>query len=108
MPGAEPGVGPECRCGPAGDASVNHLGFRVPDTATLVEEQRRLEEARISTLREDGVACCYARQTKFWVTDPDGMQWELYVLEEDLNERGPGAVPLGLVADGAARNCCEG
>jgi hypothetical protein len=41
------------------------------------------------------------------VTDPDGLLWELYVLEADLEERGSGAVPLGLVADGSERRCRE-
>jgi catechol 2,3-dioxygenase-like lactoylglutathione lyase family enzyme len=76
------------------ETRVNHLGMRVPGPETLVEQQRRLEMAGISTLREEGVACCYARQSKFWVTDPDGLQWEMYVLEEDLQERGEGQVPL--------------
>src|SRR5271165_4109603 len=51
---------------------LNHLGFRMPDSETLVAMQRRLELAGIRAQREEGVECCYARQTKFWVTDPDG------------------------------------
>ena len=76
------------------ETRVNHLGLRVPESETLVAQQRRLETAGIPTLRGEGVACCYARQTKFWVTDPDGLLWEMYVLEEDLEERGAGTVPL--------------
>jgi catechol 2,3-dioxygenase-like lactoylglutathione lyase family enzyme len=68
--------------------SLNHLGFRLPDSAALVEVQRRLEEAGIATHRQEGVECCYARQTKFWVTDPDGNLCELYVFEEDIDHSG--------------------
>jgi catechol 2,3-dioxygenase-like lactoylglutathione lyase family enzyme len=68
--------------------SINHIGFRAPDSATLVEMQRRLEEAGIPTQRQEGIECCYARQTKFWVTDPDRNLWELYVLEEDVDHSG--------------------
>src|SRR5205807_2071544 len=32
----------------------------------------------------------YARQTKFWVTDPDQTLWEIYTLDEDLEHRGAG------------------
>ena len=32
------------------------------------------------------MACCYARQTKFWVTDPDRALWEIYVFHEDLED----------------------
>jgi catechol 2,3-dioxygenase-like lactoylglutathione lyase family enzyme len=74
--------------------NLNHLGFRMPDSASLVEVQRRLELAGIQTRREEGVECCYARQTKFWVHDPDGNLWEVYTLDEDLEHRGEGHIPL--------------
>ncbi len=70
---------------------LNHLGFRMPDSATLVAMQERLERAGISSQREEGVECCYARQTKFWVTDPDKTLWEIYTLDDDgLDHRGKG------------------
>jgi catechol 2,3-dioxygenase-like lactoylglutathione lyase family enzyme len=75
---------------PAGRGALNHAGFRFPDSAKLVEAQRRLEMAGIHTQREEGVECCYARQTKFWVNDPDGGLWEFYVLEGDIDHRGAG------------------
>jgi catechol 2,3-dioxygenase-like lactoylglutathione lyase family enzyme len=70
--------------------ALNHLGFRMPDSETLVAMQERLERAGIRSRREEGVECCYARQTKFWVTDPDQTLWEIYTLEEDLDHRGAG------------------
>ncbi len=75
---------------PAAGGTLNHLGFRMPDSATLVAMQERLERAGIRTRRQEGVECCYARQTKFWVTDPDQTLWELYTLDEDLDHRGAG------------------
>lgn len=69
---------------------LNHLGFRMPDSAALVAMQQRLEQAGIRSQREEGVECCYARQTKFWVTDPDGTLWEIYTLDGDLEHRGVG------------------
>jgi catechol 2,3-dioxygenase-like lactoylglutathione lyase family enzyme len=77
----------------AAGGPLNHLGFRLPDAATLVAMQERLERAGIRSQREEGVECCYARQTKFWVTDPDGTLWEMYTLEGDLDHRGPGQAP---------------
>lgn len=74
--------------------NLNHLGFRMPDSAALVDLQRRLELAGISTRREDGVECCYSRQTKFWVDDPDGNLWEVYTLHDDLEHRGDGHLPV--------------
>lgn len=68
--------------------TLYHLGLRLQDSETLVSVQRRLEEAGVRTRREEGVECCYARQTKFWVTDPDLNLWELYVVAEDLDHHG--------------------
>jgi catechol 2,3-dioxygenase-like lactoylglutathione lyase family enzyme len=70
--------------------ALNHLGLRLADSAALVAIQQRFEAAGIRTRREEGVECCYALQTKFWVTDPDRNLWELYLLHEDLEHRGIG------------------
>jgi catechol 2,3-dioxygenase-like lactoylglutathione lyase family enzyme len=63
--------------------SLNHVGFRLANTAELVDLQRRLEMAGLASQREDGVECCHSRQTKFWLHDPDETLWEFYVLEDD-------------------------
>jgi len=81
--------------------NLNHLGFRMPDSAALVEVQRRLELAGIQMRREEGVECCYARQTKFWVHDPDGNLWEIYTLDEDLEHRGTGQLPGEMFPNGS-------
>src|ERR1700722_7626227 len=70
------------------DRTLNHLGFRLPEQMALVDLQRRLEEAGIATQRQEGVECCYALQTKFWVTDPDKHLWELYILHKDIDHSG--------------------
>ena len=82
----------------ADGANLNHLGLRMTAVETLVEIQRRLEELGYSTRRENGVACCYAKQTKFWVRDPDGRRWEVYILEEDLDYRGEAGLGARLAA----------
>ena len=70
--------------GASGGGPLNHVGFRLPGTEELVELQRRLEIAGLSSIREEGVECCYARQTKFWLKDPDQTLWEFYVVESDI------------------------
>jgi catechol 2,3-dioxygenase-like lactoylglutathione lyase family enzyme len=82
---------------------LNHLGFRMPDSARLVAMQERLERAGVRSRREEGVECCYARQTKFWVTDPDGTLWEIYTLEEDIDHRGAGQTLEAMIPDAAKR-----
>jgi catechol 2,3-dioxygenase-like lactoylglutathione lyase family enzyme len=69
---------------PAAGGALNHAGLRVRNGDELVAIQRRLEMAGLRTEREDGVECCYAKQTKFWVADPDKALWEVYVFHEDV------------------------
>lgn len=77
--------------GRAGAGSLNHVGIRLPDARMLVAMQERLEKAGIRSQREEGVECCYARQTKFWIHDPDATLWEIYTLDDDsLDHRGIG------------------
>jgi catechol 2,3-dioxygenase-like lactoylglutathione lyase family enzyme len=73
---------------PGGGGNLNHVGLRVRTSEELVEIQKRLEMANVPTRREEGVACCYALQTKFWAHDPDAAMWEIYVLHEDIEEHG--------------------
>lgn len=66
-----------------------HLGFQVE---TKQELAQRLEAARTKDLvrkEEIGTACCYAVQDKFWVEDPDGVQWEVYYFHEDAEFNDP-------------------
>lgn len=77
--------------GRVGGGTLNHLGIRLNDARQLVSVQERLERAGVKSEREEGVECCYAVQTKFWVHDPDGTLWEFYTLEDDeLDHRGAG------------------
>ena len=78
---------------PGAGGNLNHLGLRVRTAEELVEIQRRLEAAGLPTKREDGVECCYARQTKFWISDPDRALWEIYVFHEDIAVHGMATAP---------------
>jgi len=78
---------------PVAGGHLNHVGLRVRNAEELVEIQRRLEAAGLHTEREEGVECCYALQTKFWVTDPDRALWEVYVFHEDIDDRGHASPP---------------
>src|SRR5262249_8868738 len=56
------------------------------DQLNAVHERLRTAGARIG--RQSDVECCYARQSKLWVTDPDGTLWEVYVLHDDVPDWG--------------------
>lgn len=70
-------------------SNFGHLGFQVE---TVAEMEQRLAQARALGLlprEEMGTACCYARQDKFWVNDPDGVEWEVYYFHEDAEFNDP-------------------
>jgi catechol 2,3-dioxygenase-like lactoylglutathione lyase family enzyme len=77
------------RCGVGGP--LNHLGIRLRTVEELKAVQARLEAAGFAPKRQDDVRCCYAHQTKFWVTDPDETLWEVYVLFDDHPTWGEGS-----------------
>lgn len=67
---------------------VNHLGIEVDSVADLAAWKTRLQEAGILDRMEENVACCFARQDKVWVTDPDGNAWEIFTVHEQLPVEG--------------------
>lgn len=87
---------------------LNHVGFKFQSAEELVTFQRRLEMAGLNSEREEGVECCYAKQTKFWLHDPNGTLWEMYVLEGDLEHRGAGQSSSSVMDSGVSRAPSEG
>jgi catechol 2,3-dioxygenase-like lactoylglutathione lyase family enzyme len=70
-------------------SNFGHLGFQVE---TVEEMEQHLEQARKTGLlprEEMGTSCCYAKQDKFWVNDPDGVEWEVYYFHEDAEFNDP-------------------
>lgn len=65
-----------------------HYGVQLKSGDDLKAHFERLSAADFKLLTEDGVACCYAQQDKFWCADPDGYRWEFFVTtsQEDVQE----------------------
>jgi catechol 2,3-dioxygenase-like lactoylglutathione lyase family enzyme len=80
--------------------TLNHLGVEVPRPSDVDEARDRLAAADLEARDEDDVVCCFARQDKVWVTDPDGAAWEVYAITDDQ----PSAQELAL----AQPTCCAG
>ncbi len=63
---------------------INHLGVEVFDDADVEDAKNRFQKAELTSQAEDDVDCCYARQSKVWAHEPDGIDWEWYrVTDED-------------------------
>lgn len=67
---------------------ISHMGIEVEDAETVAAMDKRLQELGLTTLPEEDVTCCYARQDKTWVTDPNGHAWEFFYVKEDTEESG--------------------
>lgn len=79
--------------------NVNHFGIQLKSTEELAEARERIAAAGLSPREEKGSTCCHALQDKAWVTDPEGNEWEFFVvLERDAE---PEPAP-------AATGCCSG
>ncbi len=77
---------------------LNHLGLRVVSVEHLRAIQERLKAVGAKIGQQDDVKCCYALQSKIWVTDPDQTMWEIYVLHDDVPNWGEKDKKLKLLA----------
>lgn len=57
---------------------LDHLGIQVESDTELSEMQSRLDSLQPGIQMDEGVACCYAKSDKYWVTDPSGIAWETF------------------------------
>ena len=71
----------EARFGEKG--ALSHLGIQVASTEDVLATRDRWRQAGLQTRDEAGTSCCYAVQDKSWVADPDGNEWEVFVVLED-------------------------
>ena len=60
---------------------------RSQTTDDVLAAKERLVAAGLAAFDEMDTTCCYARQDKIWVRDPDGTPWEVFVTHEDTTSR---------------------
>jgi catechol 2,3-dioxygenase-like lactoylglutathione lyase family enzyme len=65
--------------------AFNHAGIQVASTDDVLAARLRLTRAGLAAFDEMDTTCCYARQDKIWVQDPDGTPWEVFVTHEDAD-----------------------
>ena len=72
----------------AGRSALSHLGIQVASTADVRAMRQKWMERGLLPGEEMKTECCYALQDKAWVRDPDGNDWEVFVvLEDNLPEK---------------------
>jgi predicted enzyme related to lactoylglutathione lyase len=96
--------------------ALNHAGIQVETTDDVLAAKERLVSAGLAAFDEMDTTCCYARQDKIWVRDPDGTPWEVFVTHEDTDQPGGGGVRAAEAAareqscgcgEGAVTDCCS-
>jgi catechol 2,3-dioxygenase-like lactoylglutathione lyase family enzyme len=70
--------------GPVKEAgALSHMGIQVASTADVLAVRKAWADAGLITRDEMQTDCCYATQDKTWVRDPDGNEWEAFVVLVD-------------------------
>jgi hypothetical protein len=78
---------------------VNHLGIQAESEEELQAIYANITQAN-AVMEEEGQAiCCYAQSEKYWVKDPQGIEWEAFYTygESDVNK----------ITTPTSRECCE-
>ena len=66
---------------------LNHLGIEVKGVIDVENQSERFKMLGMEIMEEKATTCCFAKQDKVWVTDPDGNSWETFVVLEDSDLR---------------------
>jgi len=82
--------------------ALSHMGMQVASTADVYAVRQAWLDAGLITRDEMQTDCCYATQDKTWVRDPDGNEWEVFVvLKDNLPEK-----TSDQASACCAPNCC--
>lgn len=64
--------------------NASHFGIQVASSEDVAAAWARFKAAGLETRTEENTECCYALQDKVWVKDPDGNEWEVFVVKGDV------------------------
>ncbi len=88
---------------------LDHLGIQTESGEELAEVAGRLKAAGETTRDQESATCCYAKSTKAWIADPQGVAWEAFLTTGDATVYGDDttvAALSALSANAAPTNCC--
>ena len=66
-----------------GPGALSHMGIQVKSTDDVLAYRQTWIDRGLITRDEMKTDCCYATQDKTWVHDPDGNEWEVFVVLKD-------------------------
>lgn len=65
--------------------NASHFGIQVASSEDVAAASARFKAAGLDTRTEENTSCCYAVQDKVWVQDPDGNEWEVFVVKGEAD-----------------------
>jgi catechol 2,3-dioxygenase-like lactoylglutathione lyase family enzyme len=83
--------------------ALSHMGIQVRSTDDVLSIRDQWRQRGLFTRDEMQTDCCYATQDKTWVKDPDGNEWEVFVV---LQDNPPEHEKQGTAASCCAPTCC--
>lgn len=87
--------------------ALSHMGIQVASTDDVLAMREKWAEAGLITRDEMQTNCCYALQDKTWVHDPDGNEWEAFVvLEDNLTETASCCAAAAEQTETQAQSAC--
>jgi catechol 2,3-dioxygenase-like lactoylglutathione lyase family enzyme len=87
--------------------ALSHLGIQVGSTEDVLAVRERWVREGLAPREEMRTSCCYALQDKAWVSDPDGNQWEVFVvLQDNLPETSASGTPACCAPAPVKIGCC--
>lgn len=65
---------------PAGESGsgIRHLGIQADTPQELQKVYGQMEAAQGTIYAEGETTCCYAKSKKSWISDPQGVHWEVF------------------------------
>lgn len=93
---------------PRTGVNASHFGIQVATSEDVLEAKRQFEGASLPIRTEEGINCCYALQDKVWIKDPDGNEWEVFVVKQNTETMSDTETKSDIKAERAccAPSCC--
>ena len=63
-----------------------HFGIQVKSAKQFADFELRIRQSGLPMRMEKQTSCCYAVQDKFWIADPDGVPWEVFLVTNATSE----------------------
>lgn len=60
------------------EKGIEHLGIQAGNSEELEEVYHNLQQAKGTIRKEGECTCCYSKSHKSWITDPQGVDWEVF------------------------------